>query len=343
MSEIVRPTRDGIHGREYINTSVDVGRKLPYLRFHEGQMALSPPPLLELPMPVLFDVVPAHWQRGPVVEAIARAAAELGTMAVVAADVAPEWLDAVQGRVVPLLDAEGSAANGSKAPLVMLPDGPNVMAVQASVKSRNAGQIVAVRVTATPAAAKHALELARAGAEVIHLVFDSHGREADSPAPRHLRDVLRDVHTTLVKAGVRDEVTIIASGGIALAEHMAKAIICGADLVAVDIPLVLALECRLCGECQKGNLCPIDLDEMDLDWGVHRIVNLIGAWHQQLIEVLGAMGIREVRRLRGETGRCMFFEDLERETFGRLFGKRVQASASGAGASVAGDVESPAS
>ena len=53
-----------------------------------------------------------------------------------------------------------------------------------------------------------------------------------------------------------------------------------------------------------------------------RIVNLMGAWHQQLIEMLGAMGIREVRRLRGETGRCMFFEDLERDTFGRLFGKR---------------------
>ena len=27
MSEIVRPTRDGIHGREYINTSVDIGRQ----------------------------------------------------------------------------------------------------------------------------------------------------------------------------------------------------------------------------------------------------------------------------------------------------------------------------
>ena len=334
MSEIVRPTRDGIHGREYISTSVDVGRKLPYLRFHEGQMALTPPPLLELPMPILFDVIPEHWQRGAVVEAIARAAAELGTMAVVAQDVAPAWLDAVRGRVVPLLGAEGAvaAASGFKAPLVMVPDGPNVMAIQASLKAQNASQIVAVRVTATPAAAQHVLELARAGAEVIHLVFDSHGREAGSSSPRHLRDVLRDVHTTLVKAGVRDEITLVASGGIALAEHVAKAIICGADLVAVDIPALLALECRLCGECQQGNLCPIALDEIDLDWGVHRIVNLFGAWHQQLIEVLGAMGIREVRRLRGETGRCMFFEDLERETFGRLFGKRIQGSACGASA-----------
>jgi glutamate synthase domain-containing protein 2 len=126
----------------------------------------------------------------------------------------------------------------------------------------------------------------------------------------------------LVKQGIRDEVTLIASGGIALAEHVAKAIICGADLVAIDVPLVLALECRLCGECRRGQLCPIALEQMEAEYGAHRIVNLMGAWHQQLIEVLGAMGIREIRRLRGETGRAMFFEDLERETFGRLFGKR---------------------
>ena len=33
MSEIVRPTRDGIHGREYISTSVELGRKLNHLVF----------------------------------------------------------------------------------------------------------------------------------------------------------------------------------------------------------------------------------------------------------------------------------------------------------------------
>jgi hypothetical protein len=48
----------------------------------------------------------------------------------------------------------------------------------------------------------------------------------------------------------------------------------------------------------------------------------MGAWHQQLIEMLGAMGLREARRLRGEVGRCMFFEDLEKASFGRLFGPR---------------------
>jgi glutamate synthase domain-containing protein 2 len=103
---------------------------------------------------------------------------------------------------------------------------------------------------------------------------------------------------------------------------VAKAIICGADLVAIDVPLLVALECRVCGQCQHDQPCPIALDQIEAEYGAHRIVNLVGAWHQQLIEVLGAMGIREVRRLRGETGRAMFFEDLERETFGRLFGKR---------------------
>jgi len=46
------------------------------------------------------------------------------------------------------------------------------------------------------------------------------------------------------------------------------------------------------------------------------------AWRNQLLELMGAMGLREVRRLRGETGRCMFFEDLEQASFGKLFGKR---------------------
>ena len=33
MSEIVRPTRDGLYGREFISTVVELGRKVPYLQF----------------------------------------------------------------------------------------------------------------------------------------------------------------------------------------------------------------------------------------------------------------------------------------------------------------------
>jgi hypothetical protein len=206
--------------------------------------------------------------------------------------------------------------------MVMVDDCHNVSAIHAALKQANEDRIVAIRVPAGPGCADRVLELATHGAEVIHLVFDSRGMEDAPSEPRHMRDVLREVHRRLVEEGTRDLVTLCASGGIALAEHVAKAVICGADLVTIDIPLGLALECRMCGECERDGVCPIALTAVDFRYATRRIINLMGAWHQQLIELLGAMGIREVRRLRGETGRSMFFEDLERETFGRLFGKR---------------------
>ena len=54
---------------------------------------------------------------------------------------------------------------------------------------------------------------------------------------------------------------------------------------------------------------------LDVEWGVQRLKNLLAAWRDQLLEIMGAMGLREVRRLRGELGRAMFQRDLEREAF----------------------------
>jgi ferredoxin len=344
MSEIVRPTRDGIHGREYISTSVDIGRKLGQLYLENGVPSVTPPHLIESPIPLMLDIIPDHLQRGPVLAAVTEAAAKLGIFAVVRGrDIpAPPRVDPnvpngiaagkkdapaptmARESIVPFLSDPKTDLKPwhSGAPMAIVPDSPDFAAVCAALKKDSPKRLVSIRVAASPQAAARVLELTRGGVEVIHLVFDSHGREAAPSKPRHARDVLREVHGALVKAGVRDLVTIVASGGIALPEHMAKAIICGADLVAVDLPLIVALECRLCGGCQRGEQCPIDLEEVEVAKGAQRIVNLMGAWRNQLIEMLGAMGIREVRRLRGETGRCMFFEDLERNTFGRLFGKR---------------------
>ena len=39
-----------------------------------------------------------------------------------------------------------------------------------------------------------------------------------------------------------------------------------------------------------------------------------------MLEILGAMGLREVRRLRGEMGRAMFQEELEQEAFREVTG-----------------------
>jgi glutamate synthase domain-containing protein 2 len=85
---------------------------------------------------------------------------------------------------------------------------------------------------------------------------------------------------------------------------------------------LIALECRFCQDCREGYTCPAKIEEVDAGYAAGRMTNLIAAWHDQLIEMMGAMGMREVRRLRGETGRALFFEDLEEDTFGRLFGAR---------------------
>jgi hypothetical protein len=58
------------------------------------------------------------------------------------------------------------------------------------------------------------------------------------------------------------------------------------------------------------------IQSQDVEWAVQRIANLVGSWRDQLLEVLGGMGLREVRRQRGEMGRAMFYNDLEAKIFG---------------------------
>ena len=324
MSEIVRPTRDGIHGREYINTSVDIGRKISRLHFQDNRLLDDPQPIITSPLPLLFGNIPAQWQHGPVMSAIVKAASQLNLFAIVV-DRQIESAPANKPEtVVPLIEKQEIIGNKNfaHAPMIIVTDTENILDDIAAIKRENEQRIVCVRLEATPGSYERVRMLAKSGVEVINMVFDRHGREFGALAPRHMRDVIRETHVALVKDRVRDEVTLISSGGIALPEHMAKAIICGVDCVAIDVPLLLAMDCRLCGECGRGGVCPVDMATIDEGYAVQRIINLVCSWHSQLLEMLGAMGIREARRLRGEKGRSMFFEDLERDAFGRLFGKR---------------------
>jgi glutamate synthase domain-containing protein 2 len=207
--------------------------------------------------------------------------------------------------------------------LVEIGDGENVEERTKELKSINPEIVVVVRVELDARGEQRAIELShQPGIEVIHVVANINGNQTGVEKPRFIKDMVRDIHTSLVKDGVRDEITIISGGGIALAEHLAKQILCGADLVTIDLPLLIALECRLCSHCRDGFACPAKIEGIDVSYAAGRMTNLIAAWHDQLIEMMGAMGIREVRRLRGETGRALFFEDLEEETFGKLFGSR---------------------
>ncbi|MDD1757053.1 MAG: hypothetical protein LUQ39_09505, partial [Methanomassiliicoccales archaeon] len=125
------------------------------------------------------------------------------------------------------------------------------------------------------------------------------------------------INKALVSESLRESIGLLAGGGLAAAEHVPKSIICGADAVVLERVMKVALGCHASLRCP---VCPIQKDENGGDWTKWRVVNLVGAWRDQLLEVMGAMGIREVRRLRGEIGRAIFFEDAEKDAFASIQG-----------------------
>lgn len=332
MSEIVRPTRDGIHGREYISTSVDIGSKPMRLSFApDGAMLTGLSPLIEIQIPAILDAPAWSLCSTHLTEARVRAAKELRTLATVFARELPDlnW-DLLPFSVPVFSDGHEIKTFADRiGKMVQLLDSPDVLGMADLVRSLKPEVVISARLALEPTTADRIIDWSRNGIKVFQLCADVNGRESAGNG-RHIKDALRDIHGRLVASGIRDEITLIVSGGIALAEHMAKAIICGSDLVAVDTALLVALGCRVCRQCDSGSDlgaskshlefedCPIEGGDQETEYVAQRMINLMGAWHNQMIEVLGAMGIREVRRLRGEMGRAIFMEEIEKEAFGDL-------------------------
>ncbi|MFQ5460886.1 MAG: glutamate synthase-related protein, partial [Anaerolineae bacterium] len=186
-----------------------------------------------------------------------------------------------------------------------------------AVRAAAPAAVLGLRVPMGPGATRSIMHALDAGVSVAHLEADLHGRGTDGAfAPDHIRAV----HSALVEAGCRDQVTLLAGGGFILAEHVAKGILCGLDAVAIDTAVLVALQGRMEGESRSREASRFSLPEASVDWAAARILNLLAAWHDQLLELMGAMGLREVRRMRGETGRIMFQSDLEQEAFSGIAG-----------------------
>ncbi len=317
MSEIVRPTRDGIHGREFISTSVDIGQKPPFLTFDEQGIANEESVrAFSIPVPVLFDVPPASILSHKFLQILMAAAQAAGTLLVLPVKVLERF--GLQGKqVVPL------ASPGDADALMQFRYTPQMIELESwgealfrEIRARFPESMICLRHDF--GSGEELWKYYQSGIRVFHLVADYHGLGSDG---RFVLDLIREAHKSFVNAGCRDAVTLLGSGGIIAAEHVPKAIICGLDAVAIDTPLLAALQAQFIGECagrEKGRfMLP---KRLTVDTGVQRLVNLLASWRDQLLEVLGAMGIREVRRLRGEMGRAMFQKELEREAFSGIEG-----------------------
>jgi hypothetical protein len=319
MSEIVRPTRDGIHGREFISTVVDIGEKRSALNFNEdGELNGRMPRTISIPLPILFDIPPTLVASEMLWKIFTGAAGEMASLAIVPFPlILKHSLNGSQ--IVPLIDLKDQGVLGHlrfEPRMIELTEWD--AGLHERVRSRFPESLISLRLPFAPGFEQRLLEYTRSGVGIFHLVADYHGR---SPNGQFALELIRSAHKTLVDASLRDEVTLLGSGGIVVAEHVPKAIICGLDAVALDTPLLIALQVRFSGECVDRARSQLQLpSNLTAEWGVQRLKNLLASWRDQLLEVLGAMGLREVRRLRGEIGRAMFQSDLEREAFAGIEG-----------------------
>ena len=170
---------------------------------------------------------------------------------------------------------------------------------------------VAVKIAAVHNSAAIASGMVRAGADII--VLDGL-RGSTGAAPKVIRDnvgipielALASVDTRLRQEGIRNQASVVISGGIRNAGDVAKAMALGADAVYVGTAALVALGCRVCQQCHTGKctwgICTTDLaltKRLNPEIGAQRLVNLLRGWSLELKDILGGMGVNALESLRG--------------------------------------------
>ncbi len=182
------------------------------------------------------------------------------------------------------------------------------------VKTINPTALVSVKVSTPVDVDMVAVGSYYAGAHIVHL-DGSYGGTGAAPeiAKKNIampiEFAIPKVHKYLVNENIRDQVTIMASGGVRSAYDIAKAIALGADGVILGTSDLIALSCTRCSNCERGRGCPFGLTTTDPELsllvdpenGAERIGKMYESFAWQLRDILRRLGLSDIRELRGRT------------------------------------------
>jgi len=182
------------------------------------------------------------------------------------------------------------------------------------IKTVNPRALISVKVSTPDDVDMVAVGSYYAGAHIVHLDGGYGGTGAAPEIAKKniampIEYAVCKTHRFLEKEGIRDEITLMASGGIRTAHDVLKTIALGADGVVIGTAELVAVECVRCGNCESGRGCPLGIATTDAalfpliaaEWGAQRILNLYAAWMAEWRQVLARLGMRSIRELRGRT------------------------------------------